>query len=235
MLQDSAPLFMTITSFGSTRAIFIFMLFLNTTGPRVAKKFVILRVWMGGSGVAILLNFSREQVQKSSIEMEGYNNIINKIQRKINIYFNWFSNHSKLCLVLSVFLFGWSCYHIYNIKEAYDNFYGLLLILSLFFTVLFTNQSQYQISDKWKKRIKFLASYSFTLFLLHYSIFWSLSVFVTALSPYWLFFIGFILSNILSIIIAYFTEKRANDVKKYILNKIRITEKSEISQESEIK
>jgi len=256
MLQDSFPLLVDSTSFGSARqlwtlpvfwwiymvfgwlvlgsrttsnkfvysiilSLFIFLLVIIILGPRKIGKSRILITWISGSVVAVFLNLIENNNEKHSLNRKN-GNFLEKIQKKVNLVFTWFSNQKKLCLILSAFFFGLTCYYVYYTKVAYSLTFSLLLTLTFIFFLIYSYRSRHKFSNRSKKIIKLLASYSFTLYILHYSLFWILTTF-TGGSPYLLFPLGFLVSNFLSLIIAYFTEMRSKRVKDYLLNKIITT------------
>lgn len=253
MLQDSFPILVDSTSFGSARplwtlpmfwgiymvfgwlilgnrttskkflyifilAMFSFFLVLTSFGFRTSEKLKIIIIWLSGCMVAIILNISGNNANERTITKDD-NSLFNKIYRKIQLILNWFSQKLLLSFLLFVLVFCLACYRVLYTKFSYDLPFGILLALALYFFVSFTNRSNHEFSVRTKKIIKFFASYSFTLYLLHYSILWIISAVKYDVSPYFLFFTGFLLSNFLSIIVAYFTEMRYNRIKKYILSR----------------
>jgi len=254
MLQDSFPLLVNYTSFGSARplwtlavfwwiymvfgwlllgnrgikkkiiyliilSLFVFLLAIIILGPRYITKVRILITWIFGSVVAILVNFI-ENKDGTVLLNQNYSSITKKIQIRAQMLFNWFANRPKLCLILSAFFFGLACYVVYYSKVAYNISFSLLLTVSLYFFLNFSYRSRHKFSDRSKKIIKLFASYSFTLYILHYTLLWILSTFKSEISPYLLFVIGFSVSNLLSLVIAYFTEMRSKRVKDYFINKL---------------
>ena len=139
MLQDSFPLLVDSTSFGSARqlwtlpvfwwiymvfgllilgnrttsnkfiysiilSLFIFLLVIIILGPRDITKYRMLITWIGGSTVAVFLNLIEYKDEKYLLNRNNGNSL-EKIQKKANLFFNWISNQTKLCLILSAFFF----------------------------------------------------------------------------------------------------------------------------------
>lgn len=200
-------------------AIFSFFLVLISFGFRTSEKLKINIIWLSGYMVAIILNINGSNSEEKNYSKDN-NYLFYKIYSNIQLIFNWFSKKFLLNLFLFIFFFFLACYRVLYTRYSYDLPFGILLAIALYFFVSYTNRSSHVFSLRTKKVIRFFARYSFTLYLLHYSILWILSTFKYDFSPYSLFFIGFIISNFLSLIIAYFTEMRYNRIKKYVISRI---------------
>ena len=200
-------------------SLFVFVLALILLGPRYITKVKILITWMSGSVVAIFLNLIENKDGTLSLN-EKNSSFLEKFQNKAKTSFSWFANRTKLCLILSAFFFVLACYVVYTTKVAYNLSFSLLLTLALYFFLNYSYRSRHKFSNRSKKIIKLSADYSFTLYIWHYTILWILSIFKSEFSPYLLFLIGFIVSNLLSLIIAYFTEMRSKRVKEFLMEKI---------------
>lgn len=110
----------------------------------------------------------------------------------------------------------------YWVKNAYDLPFALLLMGGIYFLLAYTNDSKIELPKRIKKIIRICSGYSMTLYLLHYSVFVLLTAFLNIYSPYILFAVGVILSNILALIVAYFTEMRYKDFRAYLLLKLKV-------------
>lgn len=79
--------------------------------------------------------------------------------------------------------------------------------------------SALQVNQKISKIVKFIAGYSYTLYLIHYSIYDFLTInFKNNFGSYSMLFMGFFVSNLLSIAIGYYTETK---LTKSIKRKLR--------------
>lgn len=143
-------------------------------------------VWMVGLLVALLLN------------TEIHQNLKNK--------------SLALSILFSALAFG----KVYVTKNAYELIFALFLAAAMYFFIVYANQSQFKVPRTTKKTIRILSKYSFTLYMLHYTIFTIFTTFKNSYSPYLLFIVAFVLSNVFSLIIAYFTEMRYKDFRKYL-------------------
>jgi len=118
-------------------------------------------------------------------------------------------NLNKYFIFLLLILLSIMIYKRYlNTEFKYVEFYYvcLLAVVVLLLIVLF---SKINFGLRAKKLINFLADYSFTLYLLHYTVLNILiSLFAKSVNPYLLFAAGLILPNLLSMAVAYFTEMR---------------------------
>lgn len=106
-------------------------------------------------------------------------------------------------------------------KEAYDLVYASLIILFIFFYLQIISNINFN-SEKLKKIVHFIAGYSFTLYLIHYTIFDLIAFFNQKNSSLSTFFFAIIISNMLALILGYYTEmryKRFRDLLMNILNR----------------
>lgn len=103
-------------------------------------------------------------------------------------------------------------------SEAYDTIFAFLLSLFIFMSIDLINSID--LNRRFVISVKFMAKYSFTLYLIHYSILDLLNAHYKNLSPYLLFIFGVLLCNLLAILIGWFTEYRLTKLcknKLYIL------------------
>ena len=106
------------------------------------------------------------------------------------------------------------------IMEEYEAIFAFSLAMLLLLTLDLSKNIKY--STFWTKTIKFIASYSYTLYLVHYSVLsFIVGYFGDTYNPYYLFIFGFVLSNIISLMIGYYTEtKLTKKVKTFLYSKI---------------
>ena len=92
----------------------------------------------------------------------------------------------------------------YVTSEAYDTAFALSL--SLFILISIDLVNLLTLKNWFINIIKCMAKYSFTLYLIHYSILDLLSTHYKGVSPYLLFILGFLFCNFLAILIGWITE-----------------------------
>ena len=127
----------------------------------------------------------------------------------------------KIFITLTLALILLLAIYILAIYQYSYNFYFLiLLIFLLFFFLVYTQITSFRYSTKAKKVIKFMASYSFTLYLLHYTIFSFFSLFLHSINNFLLFLIAYLITNIISIGVALPAEMRHDKINKYLLAKL---------------
>lgn len=158
-----------------------------------------------------LLFFLNKRKQDKNFRVSNWlNKIIIYIELKVLAFKNFLVKHPILLLLSTVCSFIIGFFYVYLTKEAYDPFFIIILALSFGLLLLLTNNSN--LNFKYPKFIKKIAEfgsqYSFLLYLLHYSIFSIFVNFLGQFSPYLLFFIAYALSNIISIFLTYYIEKR---------------------------
>ncbi|MBF0440834.1 MAG: acyltransferase [Oligoflexales bacterium] len=136
-------------------------------------------------------------------------------------------NHREDIIFFLFFGFSALAYAI-NTKKEYDGVLAVLFTLSLYFLIGFCQSTKLRYSTRTKKLIKFTAGYSFTLYLVHYTItIFCVFSWKVKISPYFKFLIIIISCNVISATIAYFTEMRYRNVASFLKGKYCIWGKSE--------
>ena len=156
--------------------------------------------------------------QKSELIMENQERKEYSIKKKIKVF----------CGANALILFILAYLRLYFHHDPFDTLYYLLLIGVVLCVIIFSQYSKYKYPEKLKKGIIFMANYSFTLYLLHFSIYNLLMDFLKKYLNYILvFFIMFILVNIISIMVAYFTEMKSDKIYYYLLRKLNLNESAQ--------
>jgi peptidoglycan/LPS O-acetylase OafA/YrhL len=194
-------------------ATFAFMIIAVYLGPWYKAKIIgdtgLFFIWICGIFITIILN--------------RYNRIIKKKRELDN---NWFGQEkiNKIFLYLSLILFTFGSIGALFILDLtpYDIEYLVILVASVFFFLIYSQYAEVKYKERFKKIIRFMASYTFTLYIVHFSLFNFLTIFLEDINSVLLFFIGYFSSNILSILIAELTERRSYKLNKYLLKKFNI-------------
>ena len=97
---------------------------------------------------------------------------------------------------------------LHNTKEPYDVRFGALLAATILCAVLAVDRVPWKTPPLVGKAIRFIANYSFTLYLLHYTVLDVMANHRVVDDPTLNFLIAFAVANALSILVAYFTEFR---------------------------
>jgi len=123
-------------------------------------------------------------------------------------------------LLFILIISGLALCRAYLKMDAYDPVFAFLLAKTLWLIIDFSKDKKY--STRSVKIIKYNASHSYTLYLVHYSILSFIKThFDETITPYLLFTIGFISANIISILIGRNTElSLTKKVKLFLYNKI---------------
>ncbi|MHC8354995.1 acyltransferase family protein [Pseudomonas sp. LB3P81] len=120
--------------------------------------------------------------------------------------------HSKHIALLSIS----AAIFVYLITlDAYNLIAGTLLSLALIFFAASTNKSNTKANVKVSRSLEFLAGYSFTLFLTHYTVLYWLQK--SGFSGLYGLLISWLASNLIALIIARHTEKHHKAVSDKIL------------------
>jgi peptidoglycan/LPS O-acetylase OafA/YrhL len=131
-------------------------------------------------------------------------------------------NHN-IKLIFTVVISGLALSRAYYKMDAYDPIFAFLLAIMLWLIIdIYKDKS---ISKNTTKIIRYNSSFSYTLYLVHYSILDFIKThFYESANPYLLFLIGFISANVISILIGRYTELSLTKKVKLFLYK-RIEDK----------
>lgn len=113
-----------------------------------------------------------------------------------------------------------------TVMNAFDPIFAFLLAFSLLMFIDVFRNVRFPI---WlEKLIRINASYSYTLYLIHYSILAFIKAHYGSMAnPYVLFIVGFIIANLVSFSIGYFTEMRLTKViKSFLYDKVSAIDNS---------
>ncbi len=144
-------------------------------------------------------------------------NNLTKIHEKIYLRSEFILKLFIILTLVSILILA--IYILVVYQYSYNFYFLILLIFLLFFALIYTQLTTFKYSKKSKKIIKFMASYSFTLYLLHYTIFSFFSLFLESINNLILFLIAYLFTNLISIGIALPTEMRHDKINKYLLSK----------------
>lgn len=201
-------------------------------------KFFFL--WNSGLFIIIILNrieeFNSNYRSKGSTTINSTsrtritNHTINQITKssKKNHYQSRNSLLSKslikLSAVVSLILFCLTLIVHAFYQNSYPISYLMLFICSFFFFLVYSQYSQHKYSQKTKRIIIFLSNYSFTLFLLHYSLYgFFIDYFRFFFNNIVLLLISYICINLISIGVAYISEMRSNQFNAFLLKKFKLS------------
>lgn len=193
---------------------FLFIIFLILFGTQTTKKINYLVIWVVSACFIIVMDTINKYIKNKSME-DGESNKKkeHQLQRKIK--------YLSLSLSILFFALALSRGFYFNYENPYELVYNLFLTISVLFFLLFSQHVHFQYNKKVKKAIEFLANYSFSLFLIHFTFFNLL------LEPYdsifYYFYIYFIV-NCISLGIAYFTEFRFINMYRSLLKVFHLEE-----------
>ncbi len=141
-----------------------------------------------------------------------------KIKNLMSIIIEKLTRRKEVSFIFGLFFITGAIYRVISTKVAYETIFIVLLSISLYFFIIFFNQATFKIPNFLFKIFQFLASYSFVLYIIHYSlliIFLNLSK-TSNLSSVLIFFLAFFSINIISILLALITERKTDVFKKKI-------------------
>jgi peptidoglycan/LPS O-acetylase OafA/YrhL len=211
-------------------AFFTFMIIATFCGPLYRETMFynveMLFIWVVGVFVFLFLNrFSRpinqnkQNKQDSSKMQQGSTILVEKTQ--LNFSKKVLSNPNTFGGMAGVLFIVALCNQLITL-DTYNTVHILLVSLSLFFLLIFSQYTNFKFNSKVKKISRFFSGYSFTLYLLHLPVYHFLMPFKDELSGFIVFILGYILSNLLSLVVASFTEKKAGVIERYLLKKLNL-------------
>ncbi len=125
------------------------------------------------------------------------------------------STYMKFLLIAIFLILG--AIRVAIIKHEYDIVFAFCLASALVIGMELC--STIDVNKNVASVIRFIANYSYTLYLIHYSIFDYLVIhYKETTNPYFLFLLSFIISNLLSLIIGYYTETK---LTKFVKSKLK--------------
>jgi peptidoglycan/LPS O-acetylase OafA/YrhL len=127
-------------------------------------------------------------------------------------------------LTISIILFFLAIIRYLSYGNQFGLFYYLLLCSSFCFFFVFSEFTTFRYPKKIKKAIAFIASYSYTLYLFNYTLFNFYRMFLSQMNQYLLFILAYIFANILSILIASFSEIQTTKISRFLLKKFSIND-----------
>jgi peptidoglycan/LPS O-acetylase OafA/YrhL len=207
---------------------FTFMIVMIYCGPWYRGGFkgdiTLLFTWICGVIISILMNRMENFIQKKK-KSPNFN--LNNININNNLLKSQFNNHNFIRqMKLKFFLWGGLFFIFFFLLGPIFNIYLLeyilLLISSFFFLLIYTQYTSYTYPEKFNKILSFMASYSYSIYIIHYSIFNFLSLFFGTVNNILLFLIGYIISNLLSIGVASITERRYHIFNAFLLRKLKL-------------
>jgi peptidoglycan/LPS O-acetylase OafA/YrhL len=129
---------------------------------------------------------------------------------------------SRSAFLLSLVCFALALVRVFATKEAYDVLFALLLGAALCLLIVSVKDLTYTASIK--RLIRLLANYSFTLYLIHLTIYALVTRWVEAngmtVSPYLLLVGIFVVCNVIALALAWFTEMRHKTLASWFKNRI---------------
>ncbi len=168
-----------------------------------------LIVWFIGASFPLLISYVNNYIERKSIKDGGNEKVNNNLEKKFKYGF----------LCLSIIFFILSSFYLNN---PYGLIFNLLFANFIIFLLAFSQFIHFTYPKKVKKVINSLASYSFTFFLFHLTLF---NLFLSSSQGYSDFIFFYIIANVLSFSIALLTEMRAPQINKYLLKKFNLDTK----------
>jgi len=211
--------------YGIILGFFSFILIFICLGPWTSNKIEYLSLWFYGVGFSFLINKLDNYIQKKNIQNKKIGED-KSIQLKKNV--------KNASFVIAIILFILAYIRLFTHQDPYGIICLLLLNSSFFFFIIVSQYSKKTYSVKVKKIVNFMADYTYSLFLIQYSAYYLLSLFIDVVAfaensipnKIIILVLMYLLSNLLAIVIAYFTELKHKKIYYFLLRKLHINSKS---------
>jgi peptidoglycan/LPS O-acetylase OafA/YrhL len=207
-------------------AFFTFMVIFIYVGPLYKENLIynvrMLFVWVSGVFIFLFLN---KYIREKNISHKNYSNqdgvVILMGGKDINFIDHIFSN-SKIYGGLSIATFIIALFNQSLTLESYNLIHMILITLSVFFLLIHSQNTNFKFNRKFKKVVRYLSSYSLTMIIMHFPILHFFMPFRDTINNFFLFIIGTLLANVVSLAIASFTERKANKIENYLFKKFKL-------------
>lgn len=133
--------------------------------------------------------------------------------------------NKKYLLVIIFILLLFCSLRIYQVRRAYDVSLAFLLTVLFYFSIRYFQETEFSLNESLKKFIRFIANYSYSLYLIHYSVVDLVFNYSNNYEKNKILYSVFaiLLSNLISILFALGTEMHYKKILKYL--KVRIIQK----------
>jgi len=204
---------------------FAFILVFICLGLWTSNKIEYISLWFYGVAFSYLINKLDNYIQKKSIENDK-NSEKNSVDLEKKV--------KKICFVIAIILFILAYVRLFTHPDPYGIICLILLNSSFFFFIIVSQYSNKKYSVKVKKIVNFMADYTYSLFLIQYSAYYLIWLFIDVVAfaehsipnRIIILVLMYILSNLLAILIAYFTELKHRKINDFLLRKLHINSKS---------
>jgi len=189
-------------------SLFSFLFLIVVFGYHFQKKITCIIIWILGAVYLLCLNKLNNYFQKvrNDINKKANTDILKK-------------RISLICLFFSLVLFILAIIRLNDHQNAFAIDYSVLLGSSFCLFLTFSEFSKFKYPKIIKKIIRFMASYSFTLYLLHAAVFSFYKIFINEMNNFLLFLLVYFVINIISIFIASFSEMQTSTIKNWFRKK----------------
>lgn len=184
--------------------LFSFILIIVALGYQSPKKITAIIIWLFGMGFSFLLNKLQKKITQKKRETHQKHSFLSKRKALTGI-----------CLIISIILFVLALFVLSTHQNAFAIDYSLLLCASFCFFLIVSQLFNFKYPKVIKKPIRFIANYSFTLYLLHVPVFFLYQIFESKMNPRLLFLLVYFFVNINAIFLASFSEMQTSHIKKF--------------------
>jgi peptidoglycan/LPS O-acetylase OafA/YrhL len=190
---------------------FSFMLILIILGYNFWNKLRFTFIWFLGVFFSYgIYKCDKIFQQKTTKLLENREKKIDSMKKKIRIF----------CVINILILLILAIIRLYFHADPLDTLYYFLLVGVVLLFIIYSQYSSLKYPDKIKKIIIFLADYSLTLYLMHFSLYNLLMGYLKSqLNDILALLIMFLLVNIVSMVVAYFTEMRSDKIYNFLQEK----------------
>ncbi len=193
-------------------ALFGFLLVVVIFGLRIWHKIICVVIWCFGVAFILLMNKLDAAIVKSS----------NKDTIKKRIRY--------ISVVLAILFFILAMIRLITHQDPFGIVYFLFFTGTILCIFVFSQYTELKYPEKVKKSIIFMANYSFTFYLLHFSFLnLILPIFMNYLNDIVALIFSYVLVNIASLGVAYITEFKYYKIRGYLSKKLISNKKTNSS------
>lgn len=197
--------------------LFSFMIVLVVLGYNSWNKFRFTIMWFVGVLFTYgMFKLDKRLQKKAEVVVENEQNGQNGQNKQDRI------DHTKkvvriFCAINAVILLILAIIRLYFHADPLDTLYYILWVGVVLMIIIYSQYTSFKYSEKAKKVIIFLADYSLTLYLMHFSLYNLLLGYLKVqLNGILAFIIMFLMVNVVSLGVAYFTEMRSNKIYNFL-------------------
>jgi peptidoglycan/LPS O-acetylase OafA/YrhL len=139
----------------------------------------------------------------------------------------------KASAAISIALLVLGILRAYIARTAYDLTFAACLMGSVYFLIVHLDAARPIYHAAVRRAIKLCADYSFSLYLVHYSILFFMAPYMGKVNQYALFAAGFLGSNVIALVLAVKTEMRHRELARWLRGRLGVRTAAAVTPKAE--